>query len=169
MSGVTVALQLREAVAADASRLARLAEQVGGRWDEAAFAGSLTGTARGWVMTAPPLGPPPADAALAAALSPALAAAVMVQPGPDDWEVLDLAVAPACQGQGLARHLLSQVQTAARAAGTQRLLLEVRAGNGRARQVYAAAGFGEIGRRLGYYAGSASAPIEDALVLALTL
>jgi len=83
--------------------------------------------------------------------------------------VLDLAVAPACQGQGLARHLLSQVQTAARAAGTQRLLLEVRAGNGRARQVYAAAGFGEIGRRFGYYAGSASAPIEDALVLALTL
>ena len=70
MRGVTVALQLREAVAADASRLARLAEQVGGRWDEAAFASSLTGTARGWVMTAPPLGPPPADAALAAALSP---------------------------------------------------------------------------------------------------
>lgn len=166
---MAVALQVREATAADASRLARLAEGVGGSWNEARFASSLAGSARGWVMATAEDGPLVADPQVVAALRPALAAAILVQPGPDDWEVLDLAVASRFQRQGLARHLLRLAAEAAQAAGAQRVVLEVREGNARARQVYLAGGFAAISRRAGYYAAGAESPIEDAIVMALEL
>lgn len=169
MTAIAAALQVREATAADASRLARLAERVGGTWNEARFAGSLSGSACGWVTEAMVDAPVAADPQLSEALRPALAAAILVQPGPDDWEVLDLAVAPHCQRQGLARQLLERVASTARHAGAKRLLLEVREGNGRARQIYLAGGFAPIGRRRGYYAAGADTPIEDGIVMAREL
>ncbi len=168
MSALAAALHLRRAEAGDASRLARLAEHVGGTWNEARFAGSLGGAALGWVIDAawPGAGPsgPAADC-----LRPAIAAAIVLQPAPDDWEVLDLAVVPACQRQGLARLLLTHARETATAASASRLMLEVRAGNARAQAVYAAAGFLQIARRQGYYAGSGDSPREDAIVMALQL
>ncbi len=156
-------MRLRPAVAEDASRLARLAEHVGGSWNEARFAGSLAGTARGWVIDATDSGASGAPAGLV--LRPAIAAGVIVQPAPDDWEVLDLAVAPPCQRQGLARALLEQVFAAATASRARGLVLEVRAGNIRAQAVYASAGFREMARRPRYYAAGAAGPAEDAIVM----
>lgn len=170
---VSLALRLRPLQAEDAGRLARLAAHAGGSWDERRFASSLAGQAAGWTLE--PLCelalalPPAAEPSLVAALRPPLAAAILVLPGPDDWEVLDLAVAPACQRQGLARQLLRQAQSAASVAGARRLLLEVRDSNQRARAVYRAAGYDEIARRRGYYPAAAGSAAEDAIVMALAL
>jgi len=161
-------LQLRAATAEDAVRLARLAEQVGGSWNAARYAGSLANGAIAWLWEAVPLVSTGADP-LAALLRPGVAAAIVAQPAPDDWEVLDLAVAPTCQGQGLARALLATAAGAAGAAGAGRLLLEVRASNRRARAVYAAAGFQHIASRRNYYPASAAGAAEDAIVMALSL
>ncbi len=168
MTLLSAALQLRPAQVGDASRLARLADHVGGNWNERRFADSLAGTARGWVFDAATPGPL-ADEGYKEALRPAIAAAIIVQPAPDDWEVLDLAVAPSCQRQGLARALLAEASACAAATGAGRLLLEVRAGNSRAQAVYAAAGFRELARRQRYYAATASSAAEDAIVMARDL
>lgn len=162
-------LQVRLATSEDVPRLARLAVGVGGRWREADFAASLAGTAQAWVVESAVGLASPADPLLAAARYPALAAAAVVQPGPEDWDLLDLAVAPPCQRQGLARLLLDRVVRSARAAGARRLLLEVREGNLRALAVYRAARFEAIARRTGYYAAAADPGREDAIVMALAL
>lgn len=169
MIAIAAALEVRELTPADASRLARLAEAVAGSWNETRFAGSLGAGARGWAMDAGLSGVPVPDPQVAAALRPALAAGILVQPGPDDWEVLDLAVAPRFQRQGLARQLLGVGAQAALLAGAQRVVLEVRESNARARAIYVAAGFVEIGRRRGYYPASADSPAVDAIVMALVL
>lgn len=56
-------------------------------------------------------------------------------------------------GRGVGRALLEWSLRAAREGGAQALLLEVREDNARARSVYEAAGFQDIGRRPGYYPG----------------
>lgn len=55
------------------------------------------------------------------------------------------------EGQGIGRALLAWCEEQARRGGAERMLLEVREDNDRARAVYAAAGYREIGRRRGYY------------------
>ncbi|MGH7482312.1 MAG: ribosomal protein S18-alanine N-acetyltransferase [Longimicrobiales bacterium] len=83
------------------------------------------------------------------------------------WRVLDeaelgnIAVAPAWRGRGVARALLERVIVRAAAKGVRALFLEVRVSNERARRLYAAAGFRQVGMRRNYYAF----PLEDALVL----
>ena len=54
-------------------------------------------------------------------------------------------------GEGVGRALLAWCETQALAGGAQRMLLEVREDNARARAVYTAAGYREIDRRRGYY------------------
>lgn len=162
-------VQVRPATSEDAPRLARLAVAVGGGWRETDFAASLAGTAQAWLVESAVVPAPPADPLLAAALRPALAAAAVVQPGPEDWDLLDLAVAPPFQRHGLARLLLDQVVGSARAAGARRLLLEVREGNARALAVYRANGFEALARRTGYYAATVHPGREDAIVMALPL
>ena len=78
-------------------------------------------------------------------------------------ELLTLWVPEACRGQGHAKALLRYVL------GTlsQPLLLEVRASNMAARGLYAGLGGEQIHVRPGYYAATAEAPAEDALVLRL--
>ncbi|WP_394215326.1 GNAT family N-acetyltransferase [Brachybacterium vulturis] len=55
------------------------------------------------------------------------------------------------EGRGIGRALLAWCEQQARDGGAERMLLEVREDNARARAVYTAAGYREIDRRRGYY------------------
>ncbi|MFN9745923.1 MAG: ribosomal protein S18-alanine N-acetyltransferase [Betaproteobacteria bacterium] len=92
----------------------------------------------------------------------------IAMPGVGELHLLNLTVAPEHQGRGLGRALLEAVVAEARALPAARLLLlEVRDGNERARRLYAARGFAEVGRRRGYY--PARGGREDAVVMSLAL
>ena len=80
-------------------------------------------------------------------------------------EIHGLAVRVEDQGHGWGRRLLSLVIERARRRGAAQAWLEVRAGNTRARKLYASAGFVEAGRRADYYRD----PAEDALILRCAL
>ncbi|WP_416138225.1 GNAT family N-acetyltransferase [Halomonas sp. HK25] len=106
---------------------------------------------------------------------------------PFEAELQAMLVDDAWRGRGLARRLLAAVVAQARAWGSERLLLEVRAGNAPAIALYRGAGFREDGVRRGYYppqpstaqtpettpprqAGAAGgAAREDALLMSLPL
>ncbi|HBO54170.1 MAG TPA: ribosomal-protein-alanine N-acetyltransferase RimI [Janibacter terrae] len=79
-------------------------------------------------------------------------------------DLMTIATLPRARGTGLGRRLLEELVERSRAAGAERLLLEVRADNAAARGLYAARGFELLQTRRGYYAGGV-----DALVLALDL
>lgn len=81
--------------------------------------------------------------------------------------VLNLAVDPPRQGQGLARFLLRHLLQVARAAHSTVVLLEVRRSNKAAIRLYQGFGFKQIGTRRNYYPGAEQR--EDAFVLALDL
>lgn len=67
-------------------------------------------------------------------------------------ETADLHTIGALQeGRGIGRALLAWCEQAARDGGAERMLLEVREDNDRARAFYARAGYREIDRRRGYY------------------
>ncbi|MGI3776973.1 MAG: GNAT family N-acetyltransferase [Janthinobacterium lividum] len=78
----------------------------------------------------------------------------------DEAEVLTLAVLPAARGRGVGGALLAAGLAEAARLGAAAVLLEVAPGNAAARALYARAGFGEVGRRRGYYPGGG-----DALVM----
>ncbi|MDA8253231.1 MAG: GNAT family N-acetyltransferase [Rhodospirillales bacterium] len=82
----------------------------------------------------------------------------------DEAEILALAVVPARRRTGLGRALLAAAEEHIAAAGARVVFLEVSFANAPARALYAAAGYGEIGRRRGYYPDG-----SDALVLARPL
>ena len=92
---------------------------------------------------------------------------VVVMPLPDDAELLLIAVQPEQQGQGLGKMLLRALLNELQGEQRERLLLEVRESNSRARNFYSAAGFQEMGRRKNYY--PAQVGREDALLYALNL
>ena len=77
--------------------------------------------------------------------------------GPDEHEMLNLAVDPAERHTGIARSLLGD--TLARGKGAW--FLEVRASNSAAIRLYESMGFRTAGRRPDYY----YAPPEDAIVM----
>lgn len=70
----------------------------------------------------------------------------------DEAEILTVAVAPAARGRGIASALLARHMGRLAALGIARVFLEVDDGNRPALQLYARAGFREVGRRAGYYA-----------------
>lgn len=82
----------------------------------------------------------------------------------DEAELLTLAVAPEARRRGQGRRLVAAFLTeaAARAAGLA--FLEVAATNAPAIALYRAAGFGQTGRRPGYYRSGSGAGV-DALVM----
>ncbi len=80
----------------------------------------------------------------------------------DAWHILDIAVAPRCRRQGVARLLISDFLSSATPSGVE-LTLEVRTGNVAAIALYANLGFQVVGRRRGYYADTG----EDALLMTL--
>lgn len=87
--------------------------------------------------------------------------------GVDELHLLNLTVAPEHQGRGHGRALLEAVVDEALALPAASLLLEVRESNQRARRLYAARGFAEVGRRRAYYPGRDGR--EDAIVMSLVL
>lgn len=88
---------------------------------------------------------------------------------PFDAELEAILVAPAHRGRGLAAELLHGVIAQARDWGSERLLLEVRAGNAPAIALYRRAGLVEDGRRRGYYPPLAGTVREDALLMSRPL
>jgi ribosomal-protein-alanine N-acetyltransferase len=88
--------------------------------------------------------------------------------GVDEMHLLNITVAPVCQGQGWGRVLLQSVVEASQASHAQCLWLEVRASNARALSVYERFGFRRVGERKRYYPLSAEQR-EDAIVMSLML
>ena len=89
-------------------------------------------------------------------------------PGVGEMHLLNLTVAPAFQGRGLAHRLMDRLEERAQALGMGSLWLEVRASNARARTLYSHRGFVEVGVRRGYYPAPGSRR-EDAIVMSRTL
>jgi ribosomal-protein-alanine N-acetyltransferase len=87
--------------------------------------------------------------------------------GVEEMHLLNLTVAPALQGRGLARWMLDALVAQCRDERRAWLWLEVRASNLRARSVYARYGFEEVGLRRGYY--PALGRREDAVVMRLVV
>jgi ribosomal-protein-alanine N-acetyltransferase len=88
--------------------------------------------------------------------------------GVDEVHLLNLTVAPAMQRQGWARVMLDALGLWSRGQGAQWLWLEVRQSNQRARDVYRAHGFQEVGTRKRYYPAVGDQR-EDAVVMTLAL
>lgn len=80
-------------------------------------------------------------------------------------ELLTIALDPETRGRGLAKALLAQHAQSVRRAGGETLFLEVAADNAPALALYRGLGFGEIGRRKGYYSGEPGAARRDALTM----
>lgn len=85
----------------------------------------------------------------------------------DESHLLNFAVAPEWQGQGIGGAFLDHMIQVARDAGCQIVYLEVRPSNLAARHLYRKLGFQQIAIRPEYY--PAHAGREDALFLGLTL
>lgn len=142
---------VRDAGPGDVARLAGLERALFGAqaWDEAALRAELDGPGRRLLV-------------LDVRDRPVAAYAATMVVG-DVADLLRIGVDPARQGRGLARVLLGAAVDHARAAGADRLLLEVAASNEPALALYRGAGMVELDRRRGYYRGT------DALVLGLAL
>jgi len=86
----------------------------------------------------------------------------------DEVHIMQVAVAPAYQRQGIANALSLQLLKAKQ--DFQLILLEVRASNMAAQALYNKLGFLEIGRRKSYYIPELTGdPREDAIVMQLKL
>lgn len=88
---------------------------------------------------------------------------------PFEAELQAILVADDLRRQGVAARLLEALIETARGWGSERLLLEVRAGNAPAIGLYRRAGFNEDGRRRGYYPPLAGREREDALLMSRPL
>jgi ribosomal-protein-alanine N-acetyltransferase len=88
---------------------------------------------------------------------------ILIRIAGGEAEVLTLAVTPERRRQGIGRSLLTSAQTLARSRGIETLFLEVAADNAAALGLNKGAGFEQVGRRRGYYAGAGGT--TDALVL----
>lgn len=91
---------------------------------------------------------------------------------PFEAELQAILVAPARRRCRLAAILLDAVLEQCRLWGSERVLLEVRAGNAPAIRLYRRAGFREDGRRRGYYPpleGGTDAGREDAILMSRRL
>ncbi len=86
----------------------------------------------------------------------------------DEAEVLTIAVAPERRRKGVARHLLADLEDAARRRGADTCFLEVAADNRAAIGLYHSAGYAEVGRRRGYYRKPDGKAV-DALILSRVL
>lgn len=92
----------------------------------------------------------------------------MLMPVVDEMHLLNVCVAPACQGNGLGIALLNEIVRLTAAGGMGSILLEVRPSNTRALRIYENFGFHTIGRRKEYYPAHHGRR-EDAIVMRLTL
>ena len=77
----------------------------------------------------------------------------------DEAEILSVAVAGGARGRGIGRQLLMRHLGRLAALGVTRVFLEVEESNRAALKLYARAGFREVGRREGYYAGGTASAL----------
>jgi [ribosomal protein S18]-alanine N-acetyltransferase len=91
----------------------------------------------------------------------------VAMPGVDELHLLNVTVAPDCQGQGHGSRLLARVAEHAQRRGHAKLWLEVRQSNQRAQALYRRRGFVEVGVRRNYY--PAGVRREDAVVMSLAI
>ncbi len=84
--------------------------------------------------------------------------------GPE-WEIENVAVAPASRSRGIGAQLVAAILQQAKMRRAESVFLEVRASNTAARALYSRAGFSETGHRRAYY----SNPDEDAVLYRLHL
>ena len=92
----------------------------------------------------------------------------IAMPGVDELHLLNLSVAPAEQRRGHALFMLNALRAQAVALRAERLWLEVRVSNERARRIYEQFGFVNCGLRRHYYPARGPGR-EDAVVMSLTL
>ncbi|MBV9866855.1 MAG: ribosomal protein S18-alanine N-acetyltransferase [Abitibacteriaceae bacterium] len=78
----------------------------------------------------------------------------------DDGEVTHIAVAPEARQQGVGSTLLQEMISECRQRGAEKVFLEVRPSNERARRLYERLGFQKVGLRRQYYRDG-----EDAIVM----
>jgi len=88
--------------------------------------------------------------------------------GVDEVHLLNIAVDPDYRGQGWARIMLDALALWARKQRAEWVWLEVRVSNLRAKGVYLAHGYNQVGQRKGYYP-AANGQREDAIVMSLKL
>ena len=84
---------------------------------------------------------------------------------PPEMDIVNLAVAEEHQRLGFGGHLLRLLLERARLEGVQRVFLEVRESNSRARDLYLRSGFTETQRRKNFYKD----PAEDAILMGLKI
>ncbi|XHS78889.1 ribosomal protein S18-alanine N-acetyltransferase [Burkholderiaceae bacterium UC74_6] len=92
----------------------------------------------------------------------------IAMPGYEEMHLLNITVAPAHQGRGLALVMLDELRELCRRHAAPQLWLEVRVSNERARAIYRRYGFAEVGQRRGYYP-TPGGPREDAVLMSFTL
>jgi tRNA threonylcarbamoyladenosine biosynthesis protein TsaB len=80
-----------------------------------------------------------------------------------EWEIENIIVRADCQRQGIGAQLLSGLVREASQSDAQQILLEVRAQNSEARNLYVKCGFSVVGRRRAYYHD----PEDDAVLYRL--
>ncbi|AFJ03779.1 Ribosomal-protein-S18p-alanine acetyltransferase [Methylophaga frappieri] len=85
----------------------------------------------------------------------------------DELHILNICVSPAHQGNGIGRCLLEAIIAQAAEQSATLIVLEVRASNQRAQQLYFSCGFNEMATRRNYYPTQHGR--EDALLLGLSL
>lgn len=88
--------------------------------------------------------------------------------GVDEMHLLNITVAPARQGHGHARQMIEALVAACREHRAEKLWLEVRESNARARAIYERIGFVTVGLRKNYYPAPHSRR-EDAVVMSLPI
>ncbi|MGP8251022.1 MAG: ribosomal protein S18-alanine N-acetyltransferase [Terracidiphilus sp.] len=151
------AINIRPLAESDLPRVLRIAESANEapRWPRQTFVEMLSGEflSRRIALVA-------TDSGSGEALGFAVASLV-----PPEAELENIAVAREVQRRGIGRLLLSELVQELRHAGIETLLLEVRASNSAAIDLYSSFGFNESGRRSRYY----SSPVEDAVLMTLKL
>ena len=146
-------LAIRPMTAADLAAVVALAESLpeAPRWPRSAYCAALD-----------PASMPCRIALVAARAQPeSLLGFAMASLVPPQAELETVAVAVACQRQGIGKRLLRALAAALRTAGANEVLLEVRASNRAAWLLYRSIGFVATGRRPGYY----REPEEDAVLM----
>jgi ribosomal-protein-alanine N-acetyltransferase len=83
----------------------------------------------------------------------------------DEYHVTTLAVHPEWRRQGIGERLMRRLMARAVEIGAEAITLEVRVGNGAARELYAKLGFKEVGLRRRYYADNN----EDAVICTIPI
>ncbi len=106
-----------------------------------------------------------ADLLLVAGMGEGIAGFLCAKEVRGEWELENIAVAPALQRRGIAGELVRSLINHVRQTGASTVLLEVRNSNLPARHFYEKQGFVEVGRRHGYY----RSPDEDAVLYRLDL